>query len=303
MKKILSFTIFLLIIYIILSNSSYIIENIRFSFNICINNLFPALIPFMILSNILIKYNFINDISEILSIIMTKVFKVSKYCGYALIMSMISGTPSNSKYLKDLLDNNTININDVKKCLNFIHFNNPIFILGTIGYTFLNNKRFGLIILISHYLSALIIGLFNKNNNYYNEINTNNKKQNFIKILKNSITDTIDTLLLILGIVTTCIIFTTLIDSIIHINNNYKFIYGILEITQGLKYLSMSNISINLKVIISSMIISFGGVCIHAQVFLILDNKKIRYIPYLLSRLIHAILSAILSYILINLFH
>jgi hypothetical protein len=77
--------------------------------------------------------------------ITTKIFKVNKNSSFALIMSMISGTPSNSKYLKDLYDNGLIDIYDVKKCLNFCHFVNPIFIIGTIGVTFLNNKKLGLI--------------------------------------------------------------------------------------------------------------------------------------------------------------
>ena len=48
---------------------------------------------------------------------------------------------SNSKYLKDLLDNKLISNNDCQKCLNFCHFTNPIFIIGTIGYTFLHDKK------------------------------------------------------------------------------------------------------------------------------------------------------------------
>lgn len=301
MKKLIYLLTFFIIIYLILSNSYDIIESIRFSFSLCINNLFPSLIPFMLLSNILINYNIIDELSNLLSKAMTRLFKVNKNCSFAFIMSILSGSPSNSKYLKDLYDNKLINEKDIQNCLNFCHFTNPIFILGTIGYTFLNNKKLGLIILVSHYLSAIIIGLFNKNNNIYTlKSNIIKQKQNFIKILTDSINSTINTLLLILGIITTCIIITTIINNTITINDNYKFIFGFIEITQGLKYLSLSNLSIKLKTIISSIIISFGGLCIHAQVFSILENKKIRYLPYLISRIIHALLSIIITAILFS---
>ena len=301
MKKTIKLTIFSITIFIILYNSYEIMESIRFSFSLCINNLFPPLIPFMLLSNILINYNFISDLSDILKNITTKFFKVNKNCSFALIMSMISGTPSNAKYLKDLYDNNLIDEIDVKKCLNFCHFTNPIFIIGTIGYTFLNNKKLGLVILISHFTSSFIIGFFNKKRkkSNINNINNENNKNNFISILKDSINSTIDTLFLILGIITTCIIITTIINNIFNINDNYKFLFGLLEITQGLKYLSLSNLNIYIKAIISSFLISFGGLCIHAQVFSILNNKKIRYTPYLISRIIHGILSSIITYFLI----
>ena len=301
MKKIINLTPFIILIFLILINSYQIMESIRFSFSLCINNLFPSLIPFMLISNILINYNFIDDLSDILKIVMTKLFKVNKNCSFAFIMSILSGSPSNAKYLKDLKDNNLIDDIDIQKSLNFCHFTNPIFIIGTIGITFLNNKKLGLIILISHFTSSFIIGLLNKTRKNIKKIGLSiEKNQNtFISILKDSINSTIDTLFLILGVITTCIIITTIINNIFNINNNYKFLFGLLEITQGLKYLSLSNLNTNIKTIISSFLISFGGFCIHAQVFSILNNKKIRYIPYLISRIIHGILSSIITCFLI----
>lgn len=305
MKKLFNILIFFIIIFLILKNSIEIIESIRFSFNICVNNLFPCLIPFMIISNILINYNFVQDISDILSNITTKIFKVNKNCAFALIMSMISGTPSNSKYLKDLFNNGLINEYDISKCLCFCHFTNPIFILGTIGYSFLGNKKIGLIILISHYLGNFISGILNRNKKYKIinlEHKSNLNKKVFINVLNESIKSTIDTLLLIMGIITSCLIITGLINSIFKINNDYKFIFGILEITQGLKYLSLSNISITLKIVISTFFITFGGFCIHLQIFSILDNNKIRYLPYFINRIFTGILSSFISLILFKLF-
>ena len=305
MKRSIYLILFIILIFLILLNSYEIMENIRFSFSLCVNNLFPSLIPFMLLSNILIKYNFVNEISDILNSLMTKRFKLNKNCSFIFIMSILSGTPSNAKYIKDLLDNNLINFEDSKKCLNFCHFTNPVFVIGTIGYTFLNNKKIGLIILFCHYISSIIMGLFNKNNNNpkLDIIHSKLQKTNFIRVLKESINDTINTLFLILGIITSCIIITCIINNILSINNNLKFIYGFIEITQGLKYLSLSNLTIELKSIISSFMISFGGFCIHAQVFSILDNKKIKYYPYLISRIIHGLLSAFLTYFIIRLFN
>lgn len=300
MKKFI-LLLFFVFIFIIIFNYSVITNNILLSFNICFNNLFPTLIPFMIISNILIKYNFIDELSDLFNFITTKFFKVNKSCAFAIIMSMISGTPSNSKYLKELYDSNLINLYDIKKCLSFCHFTNPIFILNTIGLNFLNNKKLGLIILISHFISSFVIALIYRNKKIIitkNHLMTKNNNK-FITILNDSIINTANTLLLILGIITFCLIITSLIDIIFKINNNFKFIYGLIEITQGLKYLSLSNLNISIKAIICSFLISFGGLCIHVQVFSILDNKKIRYLPYLFSRILHGIISASITQIII----
>lgn len=305
MKKFLSLIAFSLLIFFILYNSTEIIESIKLSFSICINNLFPSLIPFMLISNILINYSFVSDISNIFEKVMTRVFKVNKNCAFAFVMSIISGTPSNGKYLKDLLDRNLIDNSDCQKCLNFCHFTNPVFILGTIGYTFLGDKKLGLIILISHYLSSVLIGVFQKESTHQEskkiELDISNKS--FISVLTHSINNVISTLLLIMGIITTCLIITCMINNIIKLDDNMKFLYGIIEITQGLKYISLSSFSIIFKATISSFLISFGGLCIHAQVFSILENKKIRYLPYLLSRIIHGVTSSIFTYLIISLLY
>lgn len=281
-------------------------ESINISFSLCIKKLFPTLIPFMLLSNILIRTNIINDISDSFKYIMNKIFKVNKNCAFAFIMGMISGTPSNAKYLKDLSQNNLINDKDIQNSLNFIHYTNPIFILQTIGSLYLKDKKLGLIILISHFISAFIIGIFNKksyDNIIVKKSNNNNNNENIFNIFIESIKITIDTLLLILGIITVFLMFTTILNCFIKIDNNYKFIYGLFEITQGLHYLSTSNFNIIIKSSIASFLISFGGFCIHMQVFSIIDNKKIRYLPYLKSRIIHGILSIIFTFILTSIMY
>ena len=293
MKKLIKLFILLIILIIIIS------------FSLCIKKLFPTLIPFMLLSNILIRTNIINDISDSFKYIMNKIFKVNKNCAFAFIMGMISGTPSNAKYLKDLSQNNLINDKDIQNSLNFIHYTNPIFILQTIGSLYLKDKKLGLIILISHFISAFIIGIFNKKS-YDNIIvkkSNNNNNENIFNIFIESIKITIDTLLLILGIITVFLMFTTILNCFIKIDNNYKFIYGLFEITQGLHYLSTSNFNIIIKSSIASFLISFGGFCIHMQVFSIIDNKKIRYLPYLKSRIIHGILSIIFTFILTSIMY
>ena len=77
-------------------------------------------------------------------------------------------------------------------------------------------------------------------------------------------------------------------------------IKGILEITMGLKDLSLLNLSPIYKTIISSMLISFGGLSIHMQVISLIINTPIKYKYFLQGRLYQTILSGLLSYIIYN---
>ena len=296
MKKII-IIICLIIIITILLNPIEITQAINLSFNICIKNLFPSLFPFLLLSQLMTNYGFVDVCAKMGKKIMNKVFKVSSNSFYILMMSMLSGSPSNAKYINQLLDRDLISIEEANQLLKFTQFVNPLFIIGTIGITYLNSKEIGILILISHYMGNFIIGFLSRKkiNISSKRISHQTQDKSFIKVLTESINDTIRTLLLILGIITSCMIIT----SVIKVYFNFPLIYtGFLEITQGIKYTSISDLQLLYRIILITFFISFGGLSIHMQVMSILEDKKIRYLPYLINRIIHAIISSIIVTIL-----
>ena len=273
----INYLLITILIIITLLNFNIITTSINEAFNICINNVLPSLIPFILFSNIIVRKNMVNN----------NIYTLNVLC-------IISGSPSNSKYLKEYLNTGIIDINNLQKLLNYLQYVNPIYILNCIGLLTLNSKKLGLIILISNITSSLILKLFIGKINF-NRSTITNDSQNVIIY---SIKDTVNTVLDIIGVITCFFVITTDIDIIFNVSNNYKFIYGIFEITQGVNYLKYSNLSVYFKTIISSFFISFGGLSIHIQIFGILDNKKIRYKPYLCYRIIHSIITITVTTIL-----
>lgn len=320
MKKILTtvliLTILLFVVFEILTESASILNAVNFSFNIWKENVFPSLFPFFVLSELLINYGFIELVGEIFKPFMNKVFKVKGVGAFALIMSLISGFPSSAKYIKELYNKKLINEFEATKLLMFTHFSNPLFILGTISLLFLNNKEVGLLILICHYLGNFIIGIIFRN--YYpskeenknisikkvlTEISNNRIKNSkkFGEIITTALLNSINTLILILGVITMFLVITTIIDNNINLNSFHQSILnGFVEMTQGLKYVSLEEIPLKLKCILSTMIISFGGLSVHMQVISILSDTKINYLPFLTARIIHAIISSLLMFFLFD---
>ena len=204
--------------------------------------------------------------------------------------------------INTLYNNKQINYKDANKALLFTHFSNPLFILSTVGVFFLHNNKYGLIILISHYLGNIIIGIIigkispNTNKNYTEKIP---KSQKFSNILINSIKKSIDTLLLILGSITIFLILSTIIANRLNLNiYTESIIKGLFEITMGINSISMINIPDIYKVIISTMFISFGGLAVHLQILSVSNDININYHNFLVARIIHSILSGLISYIL-----
>ena len=309
-------SILLFIVFEILTSSGSIMETIGFSFGVWKNNIFPSLFPFFILSEILINYGFIELVGELFKPIMNKFFKLKGVSAFVFIMSLVSGFPSNAKYVKELYQKKLINEYEASKILTFTHFSNPLFILGTISILFLNNKEIGILILSCHYLGNIIVGLLFRNYYISNKesqsfslkkaiINMHNKRisnnKSFGNILSNAIINGINTLLLVFGVVTVFLIITTIIDNNISLPQYYQSILnGILEMTQGLKYVSLLDIPLKIKGTLSVLFISFGGISVHMQILSILSDTKIKYFPFLVARIIHGCISSIMFYFLFD---
>ncbi len=305
-RKFKSISIILVLICILifmLSNPSKTIESVLFGLNIWMYNVFPSLFPFFILSDLLINFGFVELLSKLFGSFM-KVFGLSRNASYVYFLSFICGSPSGARSTRQLLDNNMITLIEANHLIKFTHSVNPLFVLGTVGSVLLNDLKLGFIILISILLGNLIIGVAFKinNNNAFNknEIYNLKEKDNFVVALSNSIYNSLDILFLMLGIIIIFLIISSFVDSF-NFNNSFSLIIkGILEMTQGVKLVSLSNFSLIYKVILMTFFLSFGGISVHMQVASVIDGTKIKYKNFLISRLIHSILSSILVFILFN---
>ncbi len=305
-KKINLFICFIifLILFEVFDHSNIVINSIYESTKIWFYNLVPTIFPIYIIVDLLLNYNAIYYLSKIFGTIMEKVFKLKKETSFVFLLSTLSGFPSNSKYIKNLLDNKIINTYEAQKLLLFTHFSNPLFIIESIGVTFLSNKKIGIIILIVHYLTNIIIGLINRN--YYVNLESTNtiqekKKESFVTCLSNSILNTIKILFLLYGIITFFMIITSLIKANFPFNNNINsIICGILEMTQGIYFISSTNLPLIIKASIITFFISFGGFSIHMQVFSILSDYKLKYKDYFLARITHGIIASSLVFLILH---
>lgn len=305
MKKLSKIIIILIILYIslqIFMNSSEVTDSVLFSFDIWKNNIFPSLFPFFVISNILINYGFINITSKLFKPL-TKLFKVSDNASFVIVMGLLSGFPSSSKYVKELVDKGIIDHNEASKILTFTHFSNPLFVINTIGIIFFNNYKIGILILSIHYFSNFIIGLIFRNY----KVDTCKNSLNFEKnvslgnVITNSISSSVNTLLLILGTVSFFLVITTIVNNSIPMNDFFSsFVSGIIEMTQGLKYVSLLDSSLKVKATLSVMFISFGGISVHMQTYSIINESKIKYFPFFIARILHALISGILIFILFD---
>ena len=297
--------IFFLIIY-----PSIAIDAFFQGLRIWATKLLPALLPFFILTKLLAYTPVITKFGQVLSPITSKLYGVGGVSGYIYIMSIISGYPVGAKLTSDIYSANIITKNQAHTISAFTSTSGPLFIIGTVAIGLYKNAKLGLVIILSHFLGALINGLLYRNKKTAKTLEyNNNQNQN---PLQESMTSSITSILIVGGFVALFYMFLQLFISLnlftpitwlgslfgIPENISLGIICGIIEVTSGCIYLSYSPINNLILCTISTFLISFGGLSIHAQAFCYLKNFEMPYIKFFLQKLSHGIISTILSILL-----
>ena len=287
-KSNIFFLYFLILIEIlILLNSNIVINAVRSSIKIFLISVFPSLFPTMVIGIMLVKNNVYEIIPKFIKNIFKKVFNYNDYMTSIFIISLITGTPSNALYINEYLDKGLITNNEAESLLLSTHFINPLFVIGMVGNVIFKSTKIGFIILLTLWISNLIKAYITRPRVYKNIDRKNiSCNKSIINSFFVSIKQAIYALLTIMGIIILFNMLTILIREILNLNNTLSVIInGILEMTGGVTKVSEININTLLKIIMTYIMLNFGGLSIHMQAFSMLENKKIRYLKYLIFRL------------------
>ena len=294
MKKINKNNIIIIILLILLTlyikNSSFVIKNILDYTNLFISKLFPANFIFFIISSLLIEYNFIQKISKLLHI--------DGAIFYVVVMSMISGFPSGSKYIKDLYNKEIISLKTANYLIKFTHFPNPIFILGSVSILF-EDKHYATYILIAIILSNLIIGFFLKPKTKDKIVYKQKNNISLAISLQSAITDSIKTIVLIYGTSIFFYLIVTIFNNYIRLDlYMYVLINGFFDLTKGIFLTSLITSDL-IKSILIILFISFGSISVNMQVKSIISDTQINYYNFLIFRIFQFIISSIIFLLII----
>lgn len=305
-KNIYSILVILSVIILIINifvKSDVLTGSIIFSCNLFIRNVFPSLFPMFVLSFLLIEIGIPNYLGYIFDRLFWTLFKCNGTSSFVFFISLLTGFPSSAKTINDLIDKRMISNSEANKVLLFTFFSNPLFIVNTVGNSFFNSKSLGVFILLSIVIGNIITGIIFKNWNrvkYNKQIVFDTKmlinrtgSTDLFNVFISGIEKALEVMINIFGIITMFILIFNLFFGAP--SSYFKIlISGILEMTTGLKYLSLSNYSLYLKLITTTFFLSFGGLSIHAQIISILKEKKVKYLPFLSARIIQSIISIVL---------
>ena len=301
LKLIFSILIFIIITCIIISPAKFISASMN-GISAWTFNVLPSVLPFMILTRIIIDLGSFENALSIINSPFKKIYKTKSNSGYIFLMSILSGYPVGSKMIADLYENGTISQEEAFKMSSFCSNSGPMFIVGSVGVGMLFNPLAGYIILASHIFSALINGLLYRNlrtsnENYLKELKTERNKVEFS--FSDIILSAVQSILSVGAIICLFFIIIECLNPVFSLFPQpiSSFFEGLIEITKGCLDLSnYKNLLICLP--LCSFIITFGGLSTIFQSITILKKVKMPIWLFTLEKLTQAIISTFITFIL-----
>jgi sporulation integral membrane protein YlbJ len=116
---------------------------------------FPALLPFFILCDIVIAYGIVHALGVLIDPLLRKTLRLPGIAGWSLISSVLAGSPAGVETVVQLRQSGRIDQLAGERITMLSHFANPIFMITVVAVAFLKRPDLALFICIVHYCSAI----------------------------------------------------------------------------------------------------------------------------------------------------
>lgn len=269
----------------------------------------PTLLPFIIVSNLLVYTNAITYISEVLGPVLRHLFGVSKNGSFAILTGFLCGYPMGAKVTSDLIHAKHISTSEGRYLLSFCNNTSPVFIMSYVVWQ--NLKREDLIvpsILILMLAPVLCSFLFRF---YYRtelsasiaekqgDAATENTRFGF-EIVDQSIMNSFETIIKVGGyIILFSVILTLLKELPIHASLWNQILLPMIEITNGVPLICSIPAEFSKKFVLTLALTSFGGICSIAQTKCMIQNTGLSIVPYIIEKLITALVTSLIAFVYI----
>lgn len=297
MKKVLLTILCIFAVVIILLSPQTVIDGVRTGIELNLYSVIPSLLPFMVLTNIMLRYNLCEYISYFFRPILSKIFRVSSNGCFAAIIGFTCGYPMGAKIIDDLYCNKMISKSEACYLITFCNNCSITFLLNYVIYECLGSNFSIHIALILVYGPPIITGFINK---YFFKTDINMKiNQRKSTYTQNPIFAAVKSMSILSVYIICFTVVAKWIETIDFIPIYIKScIAGFTEITSGTSFI-VSIISDNtMRFFLIFACTIFGGLSITFQSFEQLHEQEFKKY-YILGKLEQVIIYCILFFMFI----
>ena len=271
--------------------------------NLWLNILLPTLLPFLILTGILIRTEMAGRVLKPLEKMWNRLLGVSAAGAYAVLIGTLCGYPVGAKVTSDLYENRQISRSEAQYLLTFTNHASPVFVRTYLCHICFRDQIPTYYIWGILFLSDLVVLLFFRFVVYRNRIQLlaiDGKKKTPVTsssgaFLDVSIMNGFETITRLGGYILMFSILSACISHFWNMENIIGYmVSGMLELTTGLCHLQNANITLIWKYILTLFMTAFGGLCITFQTRSIVV-RELSLIPYVTAKLLNGTVAALIA--------
>jgi sporulation integral membrane protein YlbJ len=323
--------IFIVLTMLIWPEQTY--QGARYGLELWATVLVPSLLPFFIITEVLLNLGVVNMLGVLLEPIMRPLFNLPGSASFVVAMGFTSGFPMGAVLTRRLCEEKECTIAEGERLLAFTNNSSPLFIMAAVAVGMFQNVYIGVILAISHYLANILLGIilgiasprqpqiyyFNKHlliNSLKALLQAQQKRKPWAKLLSEAIRSGINTICLIGGfviiyaIVIRILKITSLLNLLIYPGNVLlQFLgftpnlasalaTGFWEMTLGLKETALSFATVREKAVIASILLGWSGLSIQSQVTSVLAGSGINPRLYYQGRILQSFMAGLITHFL-----
>ena len=305
-KKISQLSVILLLLFL-LCYPTEALAAARNGLKLWLETLLPTLLPFMILTGILVHTDWITKILQPTAPFFKVVFGLSPGGAYVFLLGLLTGYPMGAKLTADLYYAGKISRQEAEYLLTFCNNPSPAFLITYVGHICLEGKLHTGFLVGILFLSDMICMCFfrftvyrkSRLFSFYTQ-KTSRSEYTSVGLLDSVIMSSFETMAKLGGYILMFSILSAAISHFWYLTSQGKYIFlGLIEVTTGLNGLLLSGFPYSVRVLFALCISAFGGVCIMAQTKSVL-GKELSLHPYASAKCMNAAVTAVLTLIFLQ---
>lgn len=277
------------ILFVLFPNN--VSQGAKMGLNLWFYTVLPALLPFMIFSDFLVRKNITEYISNAVYPIFSRILGLSHAGCYPAVIGLLSGYPLGAKTTAMLYEKKIISRNEAKYLLTFCNNASPMFLLEYMGLGCMGLKYPAVIpvlVYLSAFLGTFLSGLRPGRYMGYDSEKEEKQKEEIsvMTAVDESILGSFITLTKVGGYIILFSILAKIVEDICPVSSNIKYLLtGFLEITTGGEMIARGNMNPVWKKIVLTALTAFGGLSSVAQTASVLNGTDLSTVWYLKAKI------------------
>lgn len=298
----------------------------------------PALLPFFVISEILMGLGVIRALGVLLEPIMQPAFRIPGVGAFAVAMGIVSGNPLGAKIAGQMRRANICSREEGERLIALSGTAGPLFLVGAVAVGIFHNASVGMTIVVAHYLAVLCVGFLLR---FYGAKKTSPALRNsrsrgsifgralremsvarkqdgrpFGNLLSDAVRESMASMIFIGGTIMMFSVFIRILtisgalnyfaaalgSLLVPLGLDSALITplanGLIEMTIGAQTIGQAPADLLQRLITVGFTIGWSGLSIHTQVAAMIHGTDIRLTPYLVGCFLHGSIAASLTWLL-----